>query len=60
MNFSVSSNSTTLPSSYKYHTDGRVTYISFTCDKILKTIQALDPNEAQGYDGASIRMLKTN
>ena len=49
MNFSVSSNSTTLPSSYKYHTVGRVSYISFTCDKILKTIQALDPNEAQGY-----------
>lgn len=48
----------TLPSSYKYHSDERLSHVNFISVKILKITQALDPNKAHGPDGVSIKMLK--
>ena len=52
------SNDSTFPSTYKHRTDERLSCVNFTSDKILKIIQALDPNKAHGHNGVSIRMLE--
>ena len=55
---SLISNSNNLPSHIKYLTDDRLSFISFSHDKIAKVIQNLDPNKAHGHDNISIRMVK--
>ena len=52
------SNDSTLSSSYKYQTAERLRKIYFPCDKILKTIQGLDPQDTHEHDSVSIKMLK--
>ena len=39
-------------------TDNRLSFVSFSHDKIAKVIQNLDPNKAHGHDNISIRMVK--
>ena len=48
------SNDSTLPSSYKYHLDERLSYADFTYEKTLKIFQALDSNKTHEHDGDSI------
>ena len=55
---SLIKNSSKLPSHLHYLTDNRLSSVSFSQDDIAKIIQNLDPNNAQGNDNISIRMLK--
>ena len=55
---SLISNSSKLPSHIKHLTDNRLSFVSFSHDKIAKVIQNLDPNKAHGHDNISIRMVK--
>ena len=55
---SLISNSSKLLSHIKCLTDNRLSFVSFSHDKIAKVIQNLDPNKAHDHDKISIRMLK--
>ena len=54
----VINNGSSLPSELLLKTDKLLSNITFTSDDILKIIQNLDSEKAQGYDTMSIRMLK--
>ena len=43
-----------------YHTENRLNNIIFDNERLPKIIQSLDANNAHGYNGISIRMLKLN
>ena len=55
---SLISNSSKLPSHIRYLTNNRLSYVSFSHDKIAKVIQDLDPNKAHRHDNISTSMLK--
>ena len=52
------SNGSILPLIPTYYTDNRSNYINFNYHNILKVIQSLDSNKANGPDGVSVRMLE--
>ena len=52
------SNSSKLLLHIKYLIDNRLSFVSFSHDKIAKVIQNLDPNKAHGHDNISIHMFK--
>ena len=56
--YSLISNSSKLLPHIQYLTDSRLSYVSFSHDKIAKVIQELDPNKAHGHDNISTSMLK--
>ena len=47
----------TLPKSNTYHTENRLSDITFDNEKLLKIIQSLDANKVRGYDAISFKML---
>ena len=51
-------NNSTLPKSNTYHTENRQNDIIFDNEKLLKILQSLHANKAQGYGDISRRMLK--
>ena len=55
---SLISHRSKLPLHIKYLTDNRLSFVSFSHDKIAKVIQNLDPNKAHGHDNITIHMLK--
>ena len=55
---SLISNSSKLPSYIEYLTDNRLSFVSFSNDKIAKVIQNLNPYKAHSNDNISIRMAK--
>ena len=55
---SLISSSSKLPSHIKYLIDNRLSFVSFSLDKIANVIQNLDPNKAHGHDNIGIRMVK--
>ena len=44
--------------SLSFRTDKRLSSVTFSAEDIGKIIQGLDPNEVDGHDNNSIRMLK--
>ena len=53
---SLISNRCKLPSYIKYLTDNRLSFVSFSHDKISKVIQNLNPNKAHCHDNISIQV----
>ena len=51
-------NNSTLPKSNTYHTENRQNDIIFDNEKLLKILESLHANKAQGYGDISRRMLK--
>ena len=46
------------PTSLSFRTDKRLSSVTFSAEDIGKIIQGLNPNEVDGHDNNSIRMLK--
>ena len=55
---SLISNSSNLLPHIKHLTDNRLSFVSFSHDKIEKIIQNLNRNKAHSHDNVSIRMVK--
>ena len=52
-------NDSSLPKNQITETVTRLSYINIDTDTFIKLIRLLDPNNAHGWDGISIRMLKS-
>ena len=56
--YTILKNNSMLPTNQMFLTQARLQSFDLNEDEVLKIIRALNENEAHGYDGISIRMIK--
>ena len=51
-------NNSSLPSSFEFYSQSKLSFLNITEDNILKIMRALNINKAHGHDEISVRMIK--